>query len=78
MSDDRKYRLSENKYNYDSNKKRGFFSRHSREVKNHHKYTPLHKYKHEDYDDYTDKRRRQIQTVYIIFAIIVLVKVSRR
>ena len=40
------------------------------EIRNHHKYTPLHKYKHEDHDDYTDIRRKQIQTVYIVFAII--------
>ena len=37
---------------------------------NHHKYTPIHKYKHRNHDDYTDKRRKQIQTVYVVFAII--------
>lgn len=39
----------------------------------HYKYEPLHKLANDDNEDYTTSRRKQIQTVYIVFAIIWLV-----
>nr|QBK90043.1 MAG: hypothetical protein LCPAC101_03280 [Pithovirus LCPAC101] len=56
-------------YNEDYSNSSRRIRRSEKEI-NHHKYTPIHKYKHRNYDDYTDKRRKQIQTVYIVFAII--------